>query len=68
MVADTTFVGDTQVWIRTSPPKKNKIAGCLYYDRFTIKVNYNYGYRKPELVISYDRPAKVSPSLLTGQF
>lgn len=65
MVADTTFVGDTQVWIRTSPPKKNKIAGCLYYDRFTIKVNYNYGYRKPELVISYDRPAKVLPKSIS---
>ena len=59
MVADTTFIGDTQVWQRTSPPKKNKIAGCTYFDRFTLKINYNNRYKKPELVISYDRPSKV---------
>lgn len=54
LLADITFIGDTQVWIKE---KKNKVY--TVFDRFTLKINFNHHLKTPELVLSYDRQAKV---------
>lgn len=56
---EPTYIKDNQIWIHTKEKQEKTIKGCAYFDRFTIKVNYNWQQRAPELVISYDRPAKV---------
>lgn len=58
-ITDTTFVNDTQIWLRTKEQPKKAIKHCAYYDRFTLKVSYDVYRKTPLLVISYDNPAKV---------
>lgn len=58
-IVEPTYIGDNQVWLKSNDKQKRAIKGCLYYDRYTLKVSYNYAMRTPELVISFDRPAKV---------
>lgn len=59
IIVEPTYIKDNQVWLRTKEKQEKMVKDCAYFDRFTIKVNYNYQMRAPELVISYDRPAKV---------
>ena len=56
ILADKTFIGDTQIWIKDSNTKNKQFST---YDRFTLKINYNSFLQTPELVVSYDRQAKV---------
>lgn len=56
LLADKTFIGDTQIWIND---KKSKNKEFSTFDRFTLKINYNSFLQTPELVVSYDRQAKV---------
>ena len=58
-IVEPTYIKDNQVWVKSNDKQKNSVKGCIYYDRFTLKVNYNYSFRQPELVLSFDRPAKV---------
>lgn len=58
-IVEPTYIKDNQVWIFTKDKQEKTVKECFYYDRYTLKVNYNYQMRAPELVISYDRPAKV---------
>lgn len=59
-ITDQTFIGDTQIWRSIDLISvKNPIPDCKYYDRYTIKVNFNEIIGKPELVISYDRQGKI---------
>lgn len=53
-LADSTFIGDTQVWVREKKEKSFTI-----FDRYTLKINFNHFLQTPELVLSYDRQAKV---------
>ena len=53
-LADSTFIGDTQVWV-----KDRKEKDITIFDRYTLKINYNHFLQTPELVLSYDRQAKV---------
>lgn len=59
LIVETDFIGDNQVWLFCEAPSTRRVKNCYYYDRYTLKINYNHICRKPELVISYDRPAKV---------
>ena len=56
LLADKTFIGDTQIWINDKKSKNKKFST---FDRFTLKINYNSFLQTPELVVSYDRQAKV---------
>lgn len=58
-IVEPTYIKDNQVWIKSSDKQKNAVKDCIYYDRFTIKVNYNFAKSAPELILSFDRPAKV---------
>lgn len=53
-LADSTFIGDTQVWVNDKKAKDFTI-----FDRYTLKINFNHFLQIPELVLSYDRQAKV---------
>jgi hypothetical protein len=57
ILVEPTFIKDNQIWLRdkTEKPQKN----CVTYDKFTIKVNFNHFNAIPELVLSYDRKARV---------
>ena len=57
ILVEPTFIKDNQVWLRNTSEKAPK--GCVIYDRYTVKVNFNHFAGKPELVLSYDRKAKV---------
>lgn len=57
ILVEPTFIKDNQVWLRNTNEKPPK--NCGLYDKFTIKVNYNHFSNAPELVLSYDRKAKV---------
>lgn len=59
VIVEPTYIKDNQAWLRTKDKQEKTVKNCTYFDRFTIKVNYNYQMRAPELVIPYDRPAKV---------
>ncbi len=57
ILVEPTFIQDNQIWLRN---KTDKVPnGCTLYDRYTIKVNFNHFTNLPELVLSYDRKAKV---------
>lgn len=62
-LVDTTFVGDTQVWVKekstTIPIEGGDDLSITVYDRFTLKVNFNHFLQTPELVLSYDHQAKM---------
>ncbi len=58
-IVEPTFINDNQIWINSKDKPKNAIKDCAYFDRYTLKVSYNYTMRSPELVISFDRQAKV---------
>jgi hypothetical protein len=58
-LVEPTFIKDNQVWLHSTDATAKKIKGCEVYDRFTIKVNYNHFFNTPEIVLSYDRQAKV---------
>ena len=53
-MVQTNFIGDNQIWLFAE--KRNNYT---IYDRFTLKINYNKNLNTPELLISYDRQAKV---------
>ncbi len=57
ILVEPTFIKDNQVWLRTDNRKKQSKFG--EYDRYSIKVNFNSFLNKPELVLSFDRPAKM---------
>ena len=57
ILVEPTFIKDNQVWLRNTTEKPP--ANCAIYDRFTVKVNFNQFTNTPELVLSYDRKAKV---------
>jgi hypothetical protein len=59
ILVEPTFIKDNQVWLHSTDATAKKIKGCEVYDRFTIKVNYNHFFNTPEIVLSYDRQAKV---------
>lgn len=59
ILVEPTFVKDNQVWLKATDATTKKIKDCTIYDRFTLKVNYNHFSNNPELVLSYDRQAKV---------
>jgi hypothetical protein len=59
ILVEPTFIKDNQIWLKSNDATAKKIKDCVVYDRFTLKVNYNHFFNKPELVISYDRQAKV---------
>ncbi|KAA6300472.1 MAG: hypothetical protein EZS26_003383 [Candidatus Ordinivivax streblomastigis] len=56
-LVEQTFIKDNQIWLRNNSEKAPK--NCVVYDRYTIKVNFNHFINTPELVLSYDRKAKV---------
>lgn len=56
-IVEPTFIKDNQVWLPNTMEKAPK--GCSLYDRYTIKVNFNHFTNTPELVLSYDRKAKI---------
>ena len=56
-LVEPTFIQDNQIWLPNNTDKAPN--GCRLYDRYTIKVNFNHFTNSPELVISYDRKAKV---------
>lgn len=58
-IVEPDFIGDNQVWMLGQAPTTRRVKGCTYYDRYTLKVNYNWTYKRPEIVLSYDRPAKI---------
>ena len=58
-IVEPTFIGDNQVWLLGQAPATRRVKGCTYYDRFTLKVNFNCIYSRPEIVLSFDRPAKI---------
>jgi hypothetical protein len=57
ILVEPTFIRDNQIWLRNSTEKAQK--GCAIYDHYTVKVNFNHFTSTPELVVSYDRKAKV---------
>lgn len=57
VLVEPTFIKDNQVWLRNTNEKAP--ANCQIYDKFTVKVNFNHFTNTPELVLSYDRKAKV---------
>jgi len=57
ILVEPTFIKDNQVWLRNTNEKATK--DCAIYDRYTVKVNFNHFASNPELVVSYDRKAKV---------
>jgi hypothetical protein len=59
ILVEPTFIKDNQIWLKSNDATAKKIKDCVVYDRFTLKINYNHFFNKPELVISYDRQAKV---------
>jgi hypothetical protein len=59
ILVDPTFVKDNQIWLKSTDASAKKIKDCVVYDKYTIKVNYNHYSNTPELVLSYDRQAKV---------
>ena len=59
ILVEPTFIKDNQIWLRSTDATTKKIKDCVVYDRFTIKVNYNHFFNTPEIVLSYDRQAKV---------
>ncbi len=59
ILVEPTFIKDNQIWLRSTDATSKRIKDCVVYDRFTIKVNYNHFFNTPELVLSYDRQAKV---------
>ncbi len=59
ILVEPTFIKDNQIWLRSKDATAKNIKDCVVYDRFTIKVNYNHFFNKPEVVLSYDRQAKV---------
>lgn len=59
ILVEPTFIKDNQIWLKSNDTTAKKIKDCVVYDRFTIKVNYNHFLNKPEIVLSYDRQAKV---------
>ncbi len=56
-LVEPTFIKDNQIWLRNTRDKVPK--GCALYDKYTLKVNFNHFTNTPELVLSYDRKAKV---------
>ena len=54
ILVQTNFIGDNQIWLFAE-----KRDSYTLYDRFTLKINYNEHLNTPELLISYDRQAKV---------
>lgn len=58
-LAQETFVHDTQVWVGNKDAKNKSPEFLSCYDRFTIRISYDYFRRAPMLVISYDRPARI---------
>ena len=58
-IVETTYINDNQIWIKSKDKQKNAIKDCVYFDRYTLKVSYNYAMHAPELVISFDRPGKI---------
>ena len=59
ILVEPTFIKDNQIWLRSTDVSTKKVKDCVVYDRFTIKVNYNHFLNNPEIVLSYDRQAKV---------
>jgi hypothetical protein len=57
ILVEPTFIKDNQIWLRNTNEKAPK--DCAIYDRYTVKVNFNHFASNPELVVSYDRKAKV---------
>ena len=57
ILVEPTFIHDNQVWLQNEAEKAPK--DCAIYDRYTVKVNFNHFSNTPELVLSYDRKAKV---------
>ncbi|MDL2262184.1 hypothetical protein LJC11_01625 [Bacteroidales bacterium OttesenSCG-928-I21] len=58
-LVEPTFIKDNQVWLRANDTNTKTIKDCIVYDRFTLKINFNHFTNTPELVLSYDRQAKV---------
>lgn len=58
-IVEPDFIGDNQIWLLGQAPATRRVKGCTYYDRFTLKVNFNHIYNRPEIVLSFDRPAKI---------
>jgi hypothetical protein len=54
-----TFVHDTEVWVGNPELKKKSPDFLSCYDRFTIRVSYDFAHKTPMLIISYDRPARI---------
>lgn len=59
ILVDPTFIKDNQIWLRATETTVKKTKDCVLYDRYTVKVNYNHFNNTPEIVISYDRQARV---------
>lgn len=58
-LVEPTFINDNQIWLRSNETPKRRIKDTTLYDRFTLKVNFNQLKQAPELILSYDRQAKV---------
>ena len=59
ILVEPNFVNDNQIWLRATDATAKKIKDCTVFDRFTLKVNFNHFSASPEIVLSYDRQAKV---------
>lgn len=57
-IAATNFVGDVEVYVKSKDEKYSNIMFALY-NRFGLKINYNYIYQQPELIVSYERTMRV---------
>ncbi|MDP3643252.1 MAG: Piwi domain-containing protein [Bacteroidota bacterium] len=64
ILVEPTFIKDNQIWLRNTYEKVP--VNCQSYDKFTVKVNFNHFTNTPELVLSYDRKARVYKKSVTA--
>lgn len=50
---------DNQIWLLNNSPYEKRRSDCDLYDRFTLKVDYDHFNKRPQLVLSFDRPSLV---------
>lgn len=50
---------DNQIWLINNSPYEKRRSDCDLYDRFTLKVDYDHFNKRPQLVLSFDRPSLV---------
>lgn len=57
-IAARNFVGDVEVYVKSKDEKYGNNSFALY-NRYGLKLNYNYVYQQPELIVSYERTMRI---------